>query len=216
MKRLVFVFSFLFSFLSLTSYAAEPDWQTGDIIFHTSQSGQADSIIWATESPYSHVGIVEVAGAQKYVIEAVSPVSRTPLANWIRRGKNARYAVFRYRTGLSPRQQQAVLAAAKKYLGRPYDPYFTFNNTAIYCSELVWLAFQEAGIQLGRVERVKDLKIDGDLVMALAKKRWKQHPLCKGLRDFQQCWARVLEDELITPASLSRDNQLARTQNTYP
>ncbi|OYZ24345.1 MAG: hypothetical protein B7Y39_01430 [Bdellovibrio sp. 28-41-41] len=70
--------------------AAEADLQSGDIIFQTSGSNQLTAIMWASKSLYSHVGIVEIDGNKKYVIEAISKVSRTPLSKWIKRGRLGR------------------------------------------------------------------------------------------------------------------------------
>ena len=48
-----------------------------DLVFHTSTSTQAQAIVWATASPYAHVGLIEHRGEQVYVLEAVQPVKRT-------------------------------------------------------------------------------------------------------------------------------------------
>lgn len=58
----------------------------GDIIFQSSMSGQSKAIQLATHSRYSHCGIVVLNGGKAYVVEAVQPVSITPLARWIGRG----------------------------------------------------------------------------------------------------------------------------------
>ena len=54
----------------------------GDLIFQTSRSSQSKAIQLATNSQYSHCGIVFKEGNSFYVFEAVQPVKRTPLAEW--------------------------------------------------------------------------------------------------------------------------------------
>ncbi len=40
----------------------------------------------------------------------------------------------------------------RKVLGKPYDIYFEWDDRAIYCSEIVWKAYQHAlGIELSAV-----------------------------------------------------------------
>ena len=38
---------------------------------------------------------------------------------------------------------EASVAKAKSYIGRPYDFYFEPNDSAIYCSELVQISYQD-------------------------------------------------------------------------
>lgn len=205
MKKLSFLLLLLLSF-STGSHAATPTFQNGDMIFQTSWSSQADAIIMATGSPFSHVGVIEVAGGQTFVVEAISTVSRTPLSSWIARGRGGQYAVYRYR-GLSAIQGQGVVNAAKSYLGRAYDPFFTFTNSQIYCSELVWLAFKNLGLSVGRVQQIRELRIDNAAVERLVQNRWRAHPLCQGMSSFQQCWGALLNDKLVTPVSLADDSR---------
>lgn len=61
--------------------------QNGDIIFQTSTSTQSKAIQFATHSEYSHCGIIFQDKNEWYVFEAVQPVKKTPLNEWIDRGK---------------------------------------------------------------------------------------------------------------------------------
>lgn len=54
--------------------------QDGDIIFHTSTSSQSKAIQYATNSKYSHCGIIFYKGNVAYVLEAIQPVKFTPLS----------------------------------------------------------------------------------------------------------------------------------------
>ena len=69
----------------------------GDIIFHTSKSAQSIAIQKATNSKYSHMGIIFNRDGSPYVYEAVKTVRYTPLKKWIARGEDGHYVVKRLR-----------------------------------------------------------------------------------------------------------------------
>ena len=48
--------------------------QNGDLIFQTSLSGQSKAIQLATNSKYSHCGIIFIDNDEYYVFEAIQPV----------------------------------------------------------------------------------------------------------------------------------------------
>jgi cell wall-associated NlpC family hydrolase len=90
---------------------------------------------------------------------------------------------------------ERAVAEAKKLLGRRYDARFGWGDDQIYCSELVAKAFARgAGMTLGRMERLSDLRIAG-LERAI-EKRWGG-PVPSDLL-------------LVTPASIAADAKLAR------
>lgn len=193
-----------------------PPLESGDIIFQSSSSNQSYAIMWASKSLYSHVGVIDVEGNKKYVIEAVATVRRTPLDAWIKRGRMGRYAVFRYKD-LADSKKQQIIGAAKDLIGRKYDLFFTSHNDEIYCSELVDLAFQKAGVPIGERQKIKDLDVDNLVVRNIAKKRWRGHPLCQDKKmTFEDCWARIQEDEVMTPIALTKDTHLVKIWSNYP
>lgn len=65
----------------------ENTFQNGDIIFQTSKSSQSKAIQLATNSKYSHMGIIYETDGQFFVYEAVQPVKLTKLNDWIKRGE---------------------------------------------------------------------------------------------------------------------------------
>lgn len=204
-----------FILLAFIAKADDVQLQSGDIIFQTSASMQSYAIMWASKSLYSHVGVVEVDGKNKYVVEAISKVSRTPLQKWIKRGRLSRYAVFRY-PDLNLQNKNEIVVQAKKFMGRNYDIYFTSKNAEIYCSELVELAYRASGFPVGKIQKVKELDVDNVIVRKLVEKRWRKHPTCKnGIKKFDECWARILDDELITPDSVAADSKLVKVWSNY-
>ncbi|AMW78298.1 hypothetical protein AMD27_04960 [Acinetobacter sp. TGL-Y2] len=173
-RLLPLILSYLFS-----SHLLAKDFQTGDIIFHTSKSAQSIVIQKATHSAYSHMGMIVQKNHQFYVLEAIQPVQYTPLKQWIGRGLNQAYVVKRYHKRLSVQQQQRLVQSAEKHLTKPYDLYFGWGNDAIYCSEIVWKAYYEAlNIQLAPLQKLQHFDLSAPQVKKLMKQRYgNQVPL---------------------------------------
>jgi hypothetical protein len=143
--------------------------QTGDVVLQASSSERSALIRKASRSPYSHVGLIEVAKDGVFVLEAVQPVSRTPLAKWVKRGEGGWVTVLRPK-GLAAAARSRVVAAAKKELGKPYDARYRWDDERLYCSELVVKAFARgAELSVGKQEVVKTLALS-DEELALAAK----------------------------------------------
>jgi Permuted papain-like amidase enzyme, YaeF/YiiX, C92 family len=206
-------FILAYTWLSLTEVSAKdlPPLKNGDIIFQSSRSSQSTAILAASRSAYTHMGIIQLGTDDApSVVEAVGPVKTTPLDEWIKRGMGHRITIKRMEA-LSPEWSGKVLTAAHKYDGLPYDIFFLPGKNEIYCSELVRLAFSEgANIALGQPQKVKELRIDNFAARKLIEKRWHRHPLCQKAdqETFQSCYAKILEQELVTPASIAADPRL--------
>lgn len=203
------IFTFLMSLIVTVAAHAElpadlKNVQTGDIIFQNSGSQQSMFILAASNSlNLSHVGIIEVNGNRREVIEAVSPVKRTDLEEWINRPKVAKgeYAVYRYR-GLEPEKaKELVKFAWNTYKYRPYDLAFNMeDDRKMYCSELVYNAFEHVGRPIGKKQKIGSLYRQ-DLVEKLIRMRHDEHPLCRG-RSVDQCVELVKQTDIITPKGL--------------
>ena len=173
----------------------------GDLVLHTSRTPQARAIVWATASPYAHIGLIERRGEQLSVLEAVQPVKRTPWSTWQRRGLDERVTVLRH-PKLSPAQRHAVVTAAARYLGRPYDLHFAPGDAI--------------GVELGTRTLAADLGLDAAPVQALLRQRWRSHPSCAGARSLAACMPALARLEIVTPVSLRRDPQLTLIASSYP
>src|SRR5688572_19272608 len=184
---------------------AAPPVQTGDIVLHTSHTKQAIAVAWATKSIYTHTGVVVVENGKPYVYEAVSTVKKTPLEKWIARGDAL--AIKRY-PNLDDKQRAKIASAAKKHLGKRYDLSFAPGEDKLYCSEYVRAVFKGAGLDVGAVEQVRNLDVDNPIVKQLVQTRWKKHPVCRGQKSMEDCWPRLLSMDIVTPASLARDDRL--------
>ncbi|MEZ5691443.1 MAG: YiiX/YebB-like N1pC/P60 family cysteine hydrolase [Rickettsiales bacterium] len=204
-------------YVSAYSKPKLPELKNGDIVFQTISSPQTLAIMLASGTVYTHVGIVKIGDDGKpVIIEAIGPVREIDIDKWIEQGIGNFLTVKRYK-GLKPQEAERIFEAASKYYGRPYDFFFLFDDERIYCSELVYKAFKEGlGIELGVVEKVGDLNINNMAARKLIKQRWQKHPLCQEAgMDFSKCNKVIMNQELVTPASVLRDSKLELIYSNY-
>jgi len=150
--------------------------QNGDIIFHTSTSSQSKAIQLATNSKYSHMGIIYENNDEFYVYEAVQPVKLTPLKDWINRGYKSHYVIKRLKNSddvLTPSILSKMKKIGERFEGKPYDSNFEWSDDKIYCSELVWKIYYEAtGIEIGTLEKLSDFDLSSDIVKTIMQQRY--------------------------------------------
>jgi hypothetical protein len=176
--------------------------QEGDVIFQSlPHNDLVDAIEGITASPYSHCGVVLRDKTKMWVVmEALGNVHETPLLEWIKRGRKGDFAVYR----LNKRYDPFVPKFKDRLLvfeGAPYDSnYDMTNGHSLYCSDLVYLAFEKAsGEKLGKLEKLRDLD-------------WKPY---EGFIKSDQDGTLPLDRIMITPASLARASQLKEVYDTH-
>lgn len=174
--------------------------QDGDIIFHESASRQSLVIRIAQGSRWTHCGIIFFENGKPYVYEAVEPVKKTPLDRWIARGGDD-FVVMRVKKTLSAEDVKAVKKEALAMFGRHYDVDFRMDDNRIYCSELVWKAYERgAGVRLCEPTSLSKMGFDNRLVRSLASKKIGKDRV-----------ARIKGDEpIVTPAQLARSSKLRK------
>lgn len=146
-------------------------YKEGDIIFIQSQTSQAAALRESTGSVWTHVGLLLLRKGNWVVAEAVGPLKETPLANFIARSKNKSYRVVRYKHFDAATMTTALKRVLPKY-NKGYDIYFEWNQDLIYCSELTYHVMKDVtGFELGRIQKMKEMRLDGPLTQALIKKR---------------------------------------------
>lgn len=167
----------------------------GDVVFQSlPHNPLIDAIEGATASPFSHCGILHRTSGGWVVIEAIGPVRETPLADWIAQGRGKHYTAFRLDARYGGKIP-AFIQAAQSYEGRPYDIHYDLDDAAIYCSELIYKAFQRAtGERLGQLQKLGDLQ-------------WQPHAAV--IRQIEGGPVPV-ERPMITPRSLSEATQLTQ------
>ena len=188
--------SFLINRAPVLYYYLRYSPQEGDVIFQSlpHDEGIVDAIEGITHSPYSHCGVVLRNDKNQWVvIESILNVHETPLFLWMLRGRGGAFAAYR----LDPKYSSLTLEFKRNllsYLGRQYDyNYDMTNGQTVYCSDLVYLAFEKAsGEKMGTLEKLGDLD-------------WKPY---EHFIEYDQGGKLPLDRVMITPASLSEAPQL--------
>ena len=150
--------------------------QFGDIIFQSSKSGQSQAIQLATNSQYSHVGMLFEHDDEWKVLEAVQPVKITPLSKWKKQGDYEYYEVKRLKGSdslLTKSVMEKMKVLGTSWLGKDYDIYFDWSDTELYCSELVWKIYKEnLGVEIAALRPLKDFDLTHPLVKKTMKERY--------------------------------------------
>ncbi len=179
-KTLQFTFLFCIGIILFTAFQVKihqqsPVYKTGDIVFQNSHSSQSEAIKLATHSKFSHVGVIVLKNNQPYVLEAIEPVSLTPLKTWIARGDQKYYEVKRPKQNLPVNAsiQKKLDSLQKIYLSKHYDIPFQWTDEKLYCSELVWKLYEEVySLQLCPTRAMKDFDLSSPLVQMALKQRY--------------------------------------------
>ena len=183
---------------AIAELAAKDEIHNGDIIFQTSLSAQSKAIQLATNSPYSHCGIIYEEGGNFFVFEAIQPVKTTPLEKWIARGKDGHYVIKRLKNAdsiLTPPVLQKMKKKGQQFSGKNYDLYFEWSDERIYCSELIWKIYKEArGLEIGKREKLTDFDLSYAPVKAKMKERYGKHI--------------PMDETVISPASMFNSSLL--------
>lgn len=177
--------------------------KNGDLIFQTSLSSQSKAVQLATKSKYSHCGIVYQEGSKFYVFEAVQPVKRTPLQQWIARGQGGKYVVKRLKNAdqvLTPTVLKKMKQIGDQFKGKNYDLTFEWSDHKIYCSELIWKVYQRAtGLEIGKLEKLSSFDLSSDAVKKKMKERYGDKV--------------PLEEPVISPAAVFESDLLVTVKS---
>jgi hypothetical protein len=173
-------------------------YHNGDIIFQTTQSSQCIAIQLATHSVYSHCGMLYFQNNKWYVAEAIEPVKLTPLKEFISRGKDKHYVIKRARN-ISDAQWKEKEVAIKddiqSNLGKHYDLYFNWDDSKIYCSELVWKVYKKAfNVEIGKLQALKEFDLT--------------HPAVKQKLTERYGDKIPFEEQVISPAAMFKSELL--------
>ncbi|MBB5634266.1 hypothetical protein HDE68_000151 [Pedobacter cryoconitis] len=176
MRRVILIIAGLILSAGLQAKVKPGLVREGDLIFQTSLSAQSKAIQLATKSKYSHCGIIFKDKNGYYVLEAISKVKRTPLAQWIARGKEKSFVIKRLKNAdqvLQPEVLVKMKRAGQYFSGKNYDLTFEWSDDQIYCSELIWKIYQRAtGLQIGKLEKLRDFDLSNDIVTQKMKSRY--------------------------------------------
>ncbi|HEX7807389.1 MAG TPA: YiiX/YebB-like N1pC/P60 family cysteine hydrolase, partial [Thermoanaerobaculia bacterium] len=105
----------------------------------------------------------------------VEPVKLTPLNTWTARGRNSHYVVKRLRDAsrLTPAVLRKMEKVGKRFEGKHYDLTFEWNDSRIYCSELVWKIYRDgAGIEVGKLQKLREFDLSNPAVKKKMRERY--------------------------------------------
>ena len=180
--------------------AEDAHYQTGDIIFQSSESPANKAIELATHSKFSHVGVIFEYQGDLRVLEATQPVSITPLENFIKRGSGGKYAVLRLKEAeeiLTDEQKKQLINKGQTWVGKKYDFVFSWNDEELYCSELVYKLYADTlQINLTQPQPLKSFDLSHPLVQEQLKLKYgKNIPYDDNMVSPQQLY----ESDLLEP-----------------
>lgn len=155
--------------------ASEPPFSSlreGDIVFSASAAGQGEAIIAATGSIYTHCGIVFQKDGKLMVLEAVQPVGTVSLEDFKSRGKPGTFAARRLKSPVTPEAYRHAREWAEAQIGKNYDIRFQWGDDKLYCSELVWKIYRQAGVELCSARRFRDYDLQKPSVRKIIDERF--------------------------------------------
>ena len=163
-------------FLPACSQDINDQLHEGDILFQDFESAQSAAVKLATCSQFTHCGILFYDDSVPRIWEALQPVCITPIYEWITRDTGNHFVVMRLKgadTLLTPDVIAAMKAYARGHLGKNYDPYFEWSDSAFYCSEYVWKIYKEAAdIELTLLRKLGDYDFSHPLVREQLEMRY--------------------------------------------
>ena len=190
------------------SKTAQPNLESlkdGDMIFQTSQSSQCEAVRIATNSKFSHCGIIYIIDGEKFVYEAVQPVKLTKFEDWITHGENNDYVVKRLKnasTILTTSVIEKMKDYGQRFNNKNYDLYFEWSDDKIYCSELIWKIYKNgAGIELCKLEKLKNFNLKNKTVETILKERYGNNI--------------PLEENVVAPSQIVESEKLETIIDTY-
>ena len=131
--------------------------RNGDLIFRSGVSVDSQLIkMFDPGSKYSHVGMIDVRDGNAYVVHIEpdergdSKVRRDPLADFLAPRKADGFAVYHVLPDDDQRARAAIQAAlGYQARGVLFDRDFSLDTEdKMYCTELVWRAYLDAGLDL--------------------------------------------------------------------
>ncbi len=133
--------------------------ESGDVLFRRGLGVLSRAVVSVdAESQFSHVGLIRRVGGQTWVIHA-SPgdslsqetsIGIETIDMFLSSGQSSAAALYRPLDGfLKTGERAAEIAHGYALQGRIFDPHFDLATAdELYCTELVWRAYLEAGLDL--------------------------------------------------------------------
>lgn len=159
--------------LFLSFCACTQKYRDGDLIFQHSASSQSTAVQLATNSYFSHCGIIFYMEGKPYVFEAIEPVGVRKLEDWIASGEDQKFTVYRLKDhNLSSAELTTMKSYLKTQLNKHYDLGFNWSDKELYCSELVFKAYKAIGIELCQPKFLRDFNLENPQVRKIMQQRY--------------------------------------------
>lgn len=179
--------------------------QDADMIFQTSESSQCEAVRIATNSKFSHCGIIYKINGNWFVFEAVQPVKLSPLNDWIAHGRDHKYVIKRLKNAdkvLTEATLQKMKDYSQQFMGKQYDAFFEWSDSRIYCSELIWKIYKNgAKIELSKLKQLKDFNLTDPRVQKILKERYGNDI--------------PLDEQVVAPSDIVDSDLLKTVIDTY-
>jgi len=128
--------------------------QNGDLLFVGNSTGDLSKAIdevtqTGQKTNFSHIALVEKSGKDSWVLHAApeNGSERIPLEEFIQneRKDGSIIEIYRIKKEFHPDFNSAI-EKAKTMLGKPYNFTYVLSDTAYYCSDFVYHAFEKDSI----------------------------------------------------------------------
>ena len=151
----------------------------GDIVMIRSYSYNANAIEAVTGSRFTHCGIIFKEGGRWMVYEGAGRKGHLSLDAWIKYESakhEPHWRIYRLKDDSRLRQEAAIShlkRAAAKLHKTAYDHGFSWDypkgdDERVYCSELIWKAYNEAlKIELCPLRKMSSYPMNGEALMIL-------------------------------------------------
>lgn len=178
------IFSIYFYILIFTPiiYADTFRFQEGDLVFQEIRNSTSKAIKIATNSKYTHVGIILKYRGKFVVLESNGIVRKTDLNKFIKRGVNNWYLVKRFKNYKDLMTEENLVKLRENsniFMGRPYDLYYGWGDEKLYSAELIWKFLKDTiGLEIAPLKKMKDFDLSNPYVkLILSQKFGKDIPL---------------------------------------
>jgi hypothetical protein len=152
--------------------------QNGDLIFRRGRSIESQIVLLSDgNSDYSHVGMIYLKDGKPLVVHSVPAengdeyelIKLESVEDFLNEDKAVQFAVFRLEDSLMNSTKAASEYAYNCYLNKfRFDNQYDLNSdTRLYCTELIWKAYQQTGIDLvqNRLHDINFIVINKRMIM---------------------------------------------------
>jgi hypothetical protein len=190
MKSVIIAFASISSLLLFGSLVFAPSktqmaMHNGDILFINSTADNAMFMRKAAKFKFNHCGILVLTSQGPMILEVTpNKIVFTDYTDFLNKGNGT--AITKrlknresYNLDTSVADFIKIREAAQQYALKLSDKYLSWNDSALYSSELVWKFYKEVfGIELCEVETLNDFKLKDQQVNAVLREGYgKKIPL---------------------------------------